>query len=147
MRHILISSLLVLGTAGIASASERYPTTQRYVNQSGQVVSVERTLTMRPVANATAHAVLPPVRMVPISPNVASQTHQTPTQFEVIQPHGPDNNHDSVNYDSMNRDSKPFGAQTHFRDRMRELRDTHECCSQTALSHDTDIYDAGLTDE
>ena len=147
MRHILISSLLVFSTAGMASASERYPTTQRYVNQSGQVVSIEKTLTMRPLAIAPAHANLPPVRMVPISPTVASYPHQTPTHVEVIQRHGPDNNHDSMNSDGMNRDSVPFSYQDRSRDRMKERRDRHDCCTQTAMSHDADIYDADITDE
>ena len=140
MRHILISSFLVLGTAGMASASERYPTIQRYVNHSGQVVSIEKTLTLRPIAIAPAHAVLPPVRTVPISPILASQSHGSDNNYDSM-------NHDSVNYERMNHDSMPFGYKGHFKERFVEPRNSHDCCTQTAVSHDADIYDADIMDE
>ena len=50
MRHILISSLLVIATITSVSASERYPTVKHYVNQTGQIMAIGQATQVREIA-------------------------------------------------------------------------------------------------
>jgi hypothetical protein len=73
MRQIVISGLIALGTivscCSVASASERYPTKKRYVNQTGQVMAVGEPSHVMAIAEAPQRRsrALPAVQVVPVA--------------------------------------------------------------------------------
>ena len=70
MRHILISSLLVLATITTAAASDRYPKAKRYVNQTGEVMVIGQASQIMEIAalpqRRALARVLPALQLVPV---------------------------------------------------------------------------------
>lgn len=65
MRHILMTSVFMAATLASASASDRYPVTKRFVNQTGEVVAMRR-LPMSYAAVSHQHG-LPAIQIVPVT--------------------------------------------------------------------------------
>ena len=75
MRQILISSFILLAAFGTASASDRYPTAKRYVNQTSEVVVIGQATQVAAIAATPQRRALP--RVLPalkIVPVVKAQT-------------------------------------------------------------------------
>lgn len=64
MRQILLSTVLILASVTSVFASDRYPTTKRYVNQTGEIV-VTRQAPLSYAAAPVAQA-LPVIQIVPV---------------------------------------------------------------------------------
>jgi hypothetical protein len=67
MRQLLISVLIVIATVSTASASDRYPTKKRYVNQTGEVVIIGQAPQVMAYAPMRPVRALPPVQIVPVA--------------------------------------------------------------------------------
>lgn len=67
MRQLLISSLIVIAVVSTASASDRYPVKKRYVNQTGEIVTIGKATQVAAIAVAPLRRALPPVQIVPVA--------------------------------------------------------------------------------
>jgi hypothetical protein len=67
MRQLLISGLIVLATIVSASASDRYPVKKRYVNQTGQVMTIGEAPQVTAYAPVPRARALPAIQIVPVA--------------------------------------------------------------------------------
>jgi hypothetical protein len=67
MRQLLISGLIVLATIVSAFASDRYPVKKRYVNQTGQVMTIGEARQVAAYAPVPRARTLPPIQIVPVA--------------------------------------------------------------------------------
>jgi hypothetical protein len=89
MRQLLISGLIIVATAASATASDRYPSAKRYVNQTGEVVTIGQVANIMAYAPVRRAAVLPAVQTVPVLEQTivrhAAPRHAAP-QVVAVQP-------------------------------------------------------------
>ena len=67
MRQLPMSALIVIATVATASASDRYPAQKRYVNQTGEVVTIGQAPQIAAYAAVPVRGALPPVQIVPVA--------------------------------------------------------------------------------
>ena len=66
MRQLLISTVMVIAAISTTSASDRYPTKKRYVNQTGEVVTIGNAPQMAAYAEVPVRRALPQLQIVPV---------------------------------------------------------------------------------
>jgi hypothetical protein len=66
MRQLLISFLVLSATLGSAAGSDRYPVKKRYVNQTGEIVTIGQAAQIAAIAPMPQRRALPPLRILPV---------------------------------------------------------------------------------
>ena len=73
MHRFMMSGLILIAAVSTAIASDRYPIKKRYVNQTGQVVTIGDAPQIAAYAAVPLRRTLPPVPAVPIIAAISAQ--------------------------------------------------------------------------